>query len=146
MKRILALLLCMMMCASLIPAASAEDLEVIDIVDIGEEEPVEEAADGEELIAIVETETSTGEEKLASKPVITTQPKSKTAYVDTTASFTVEATGATSYQWQYRSSASGSWSNSGLSSAKTATFSVKATFSISGYQYRCAVKNSSGTT
>ena len=94
MKRILALLLCVMMCVSLIPAAYAEDLEVIDVVGLEEEAPVEEETvagetpDGEDdLIAIVETETSTGDEKLASTPVITTQPKSKTAYVDTTASF-----------------------------------------------------------
>ena len=148
MKRILALLLCLMMCLSLIPAACAEDIEIIDVIDVGEAEEAEAAGElgDEALIAIVETETETVGEKLAAAPTITKQPASRTAYVDTTAKFAVQATGATSYQWQYRTSASGSWKNSGLTSAKTATLSLKATSSLSGYQYRCAVKNASGTT
>ena len=74
MKRILALLLCLMMCVSLIPAAYAEDLEVIDIVDVGDEEPVGEAVPDEEkdLIAVVDTQPATGDEMQASAPVITT--------------------------------------------------------------------------
>ena len=151
MKRILALFLCLVMCLSLIPAACAEDIEIIDVIDVGEVEEAEEVEEAgelgdEALIAIVETETETGGEKLAAAPTITKQPASRTAYVDTTAKFAVQATGATSYQWQYRTSKTGSWKNSGLSSAKTATLSLKATSSLNGYQYRCAVKNASGTT
>ena len=37
MKRLLALLLCLVLCLSLIPAAAAEDIEIIDIE---EEEPI----------------------------------------------------------------------------------------------------------
>ena len=140
MKRMLALFLCLMMCFALLPAAAAEEIAIV-----RSDEP-----DEADIIPLVEPEEAAaaepGAELMASKPVITSQPTSKTAYVDTTAKFTVMADGATSYQWQYRKSSSGSWNNSGLSSAKTATMSVKATSSLSGYQYRCAVKNAAGTT
>ena len=82
---------------------------------------------------------------LASKPVITTQPKSVTATAGSTAKFTVAATGATSYQWQYRTSSTGSWYNSTASTAKSATFTVTAETYRSGYQYRCKVTNSAGS-
>lgn len=83
---------------------------------------------------------------VASKPVITTQPVSKTAAADTTVKFTVAATGATSYQWQYRKSASGTWYNSTQSGNKTATLTVTATEARNGFQYRCKVTNAAGTT
>ena len=76
---------------------------------------------------------------------ITAQPQSVTASVGETVSFTVEAEGATSYQWQCRTSASGSWFNSGLSTAKEPTLKIKATASVNGYQYRCKITNASGT-
>ena len=80
------------------------------------------------------------------KTEITSQPASLTAEVGATAKFTVQASGSDlSYQWQYRTSSSGSWNNSGLSSAKTATLSIKATNSVNGYQYRCKVTSSTST-
>ncbi len=85
----------------------------------------------------------------ASKPTITSQPSSVTVTAGGTATFKVTATGATSYQWQYRSSSSGSWANitsSAYSGVKTATLKAPATASRNGYQYRCKVSNSAGTT
>ena len=81
---------------------------------------------------------------VAAKPVITTQPKDQTAAVGATATFTIAATGAESYQWQFRSSSSATWSNSSAASAKTASFSVTAESYRNGYQYRCKVTNAAG--
>lgn len=76
---------------------------------------------------------------------IKTQPKSVTVTNNATAKFSVKATGnGLSYQWQYRTSASGSWKNSGAASATTANFSVKGTTARNGYQYRCKVTDSQG--
>ena len=82
---------------------------------------------------------------IISKPTITTQPKSVSTTVGKTAKFTVAASGATSYQWQYRTSATGEWYTSTASTAKTATLSVTAESYRSGYQYRCKVTNSAGS-
>ena len=78
-------------------------------------------------------------------PVITTQPTSKTVKEGATAKFTVTATGATSYQWQYRRGDDGEWHNSSADSAKTKTLSIEATAARSGLQFRCKVSNASGT-
>ena len=79
------------------------------------------------------------------KPVITTQPKSVSTTVDSTVKFTVKASGGSlNYQWQYRTSSSGTWHNSTSTGNKTATLSIKATEARNGYQYRCKVSNSAG--
>ena len=81
---------------------------------------------------------------LASKPTITTQPKSQTVSPDTTVKFTVKASDAASYQWYYRTSSTGTWAKSTLTGAKTATLTVKATEARNGYQYKCRVSNDNG--
>lgn len=79
------------------------------------------------------------------KPVITSHPQSVTAANGKNVSFKVSATGSElRYQWQYRSSAGGSWVNSGAPGNKTATLSFAPTYQ-NGYQYRCIVSNSAGT-
>ena len=83
---------------------------------------------------------------VGTKPVITTQPTSKTAAAGTDVKFKVAATGATSYQWQYRKSASGTWYNSTSTGNKTATLTVTATEARNGFQFRCKVTNAAGTT
>ena len=80
------------------------------------------------------------------KPTITAQPSNKIAEAGSIVTFTVAASNATSYQWQYRTSSTDGWSNSSASSAKTSSFSVKAETYRNGYQYRCKVTNSAGTT
>ena len=79
------------------------------------------------------------------KPKITRQPANVTVSAGSTATFTVTASGAQSYQWQYRSSASGTWKNAGDSGNKTTTLKVTASASKNGYQFRCVVTNSVGT-
>lgn len=79
---------------------------------------------------------------------ITAQPKNVSAKLGEKVSFTVKATGTgLSYQWQYRTSSSGSWKNcsSKTEGYQSATLKVKATAKRSGYEYRCAISDSSGT-
>ena len=75
---------------------------------------------------------------------VTTQPESQTVPVGNTATFTVKATGVTTYQWQYRKNSSAAWANSGQSGNKTATLSVATTAGLHGYQFRCLMSDASG--
>ena len=76
---------------------------------------------------------------------IKTQPASKTVKVGATAKFTVAATGkGLTYQWQYRTSSSGSWKNVSVASGKTANYSLTAAARHNGYQYRCKITDSAG--
>ncbi len=81
------------------------------------------------------------------KPTITTHPSNVTKAAGSgSATFKVVASGSgLSYQWQYLAPG-GSWKDSPATGNKTATLTVPATASRSGYQYRCVVKNSGGTT
>ncbi|MBR5343329.1 MAG: leucine-rich repeat protein [Oscillospiraceae bacterium] len=80
------------------------------------------------------------------KPAITTQPKSITAASGDTATFKVTATGSDlSYQWQYRTSSSGTWKNSSGTGSNKASYPVSAASYRDGYQYRCKVSNAAGT-
>ena len=84
--------------------------------------------------------------KLTILPAITQQPKSTTAAANTTAKFTVKATGAgLKYQWQYQYP-NESWKNSGYSSAKTATLEVPALAKYNGLKYRCIITDANGAT
>ena len=77
-------------------------------------------------------------------PKITAQPKSTSAAAGTTARFSVTATGAgLTYQWQYKYP-DGSWTNSGYSSAKTATLSVPVLAKYNGIKYRCIITDANG--
>ncbi len=82
------------------------------------------------------------------KPVIQTQPRSQTVTQGKAVSFRVVASGENlSYQWYYRTSASGTWMKSTASCAKTSVYSLSAasvTTARSGYQYRCVVTNPGG--
>ena len=82
-------------------------------------------------------------------PVITTQPVSAKVKDGTTATFTMTATNATTYQWQYRENASGEWqdvTDALGTNYDTATFTTLSTsYAWSGYQFRCLVGNDSFT-
>ena len=82
---------------------------------------------------------------LASKPTITTQPKNCTVNEGGSASFTVVATGAESYQWYCRSSSTAEWVMCQAASAKTATHKPAALPKYSGYQYKCVITNDAGS-
>lgn len=77
---------------------------------------------------------------------IAKQPGDATVAPDTTAKFTVTATGENlTYQWQYRTSEAGKWKNSTASSATKKTVKVKGTAARNGYQYRCQITDANGT-
>ncbi len=83
----------------------------------------------------------------ATKPVITTQPKSASGPAGETVKFTVKAVGPDlTYQWQYRKPGATTWYKSTQSGSKTATLTVEVTAARSGFSYRCVIKNSYGTT
>ena len=88
--------------------------------------------------------SSTATLSVRQKPAITSQPQSVTAAAGQSVSFTVKATGDDlSYQWYYRTSASGSWSKS--TNGTGATLTIEAKSYRRGYQYRCVVTNSLGS-
>ncbi|MBO4676003.1 MAG: leucine-rich repeat protein [Oscillospiraceae bacterium] len=77
------------------------------------------------------------------KPVITTQPASKTVAAGETATFKVVASGTgLSYQWQYSKDGGTTWYNK--TDANSTTYTVTAKASYDGFLYRCKVKNSAG--
>ena len=78
--------------------------------------------------------------------LFTAQPANVAVSAGETAYFIVEAngSGALSYQWEYRTSAGGSWTAVSAASGKTDCYSLTAKARHNGYQYRCAV--SDGTT
>jgi uncharacterized repeat protein (TIGR03803 family) len=86
-------------------------------------------------------------------PVIVIQPSNRSVKAGRPAVFTVAATGlpAPTYQWQLSTNAGSSWT--GLtntvpySGTTTATLVVtSARFGLTGFQYRCVVTNSAGST
>jgi hypothetical protein len=88
------------------------------------------------------TVTSSG-----SAPTITVQPINTTVHVGNNATFTVLASGTSpiTYQWQSRSSASGTFAN--IAGATSRSFTLfGATLSENNSQYRCLVTNPIGTT
>ncbi|MBQ6832217.1 MAG: endonuclease [Oscillospiraceae bacterium] len=86
------------------------------------------------------------ETRVVSKlPVISTQPVHKNLPAGKTAKFTVKATGTElKYQWQYRTSAKGSWKAASATGNKTATLSVPVTATRNGCQYRCKITDKYG--
>lgn len=83
---------------------------------------------------------------LPEPPVIAAQPASVTAAPGEDAVFKADATGEDlRYQWQFRRSATGKWTNSPADTAQTDTLTLVATLSRSGYQYRCKISNEGGS-
>ena len=77
---------------------------------------------------------------------VKTQPTNVEATLGTTAKFSVVATGnGLTYQWQYRTSSTGTWKSATATGNKTANLSVSATNSRNGYQYRCKITDADGT-
>ena len=80
-------------------------------------------------------------------PTIIAQPADTTVTEGQSASFTVAASGdSLTYQWQQKTTDSGSdWTNVG-SATSSNTYTVdNTTTSMSSYQYRCVVSNSAGS-
>ena len=80
------------------------------------------------------------------KPKVTAQPQSVTANEGTEVSFSVRATGAESYQWQYRRSGTSTWYNCSSEGSVGPTMTMTATEARDGLQFRCKLTNAQGTT
>jgi uncharacterized protein YkwD len=79
-----------------------------------------------------------------SAPVITQQPQSVTVTSPQSASFSISATSASTYQWQSQAAGVSGFSN--ISGATGATYTLSATSaSDNGTQFRCIVANSVAT-
>jgi hypothetical protein len=83
-------------------------------------------------------------------PTINTQPANQTVCVGSNATFTVSATGATSYQWQVSTNACATWTNIAnggvYSGATTATLTLTAPpATMNTYGYRVLVNGLCGT-
>ena len=74
---------------------------------------------------------------------ITSHPQSVTVYEGEKATFSVSATGATSYQWQYQSPSNSSWND--LEDTNYSGISLTTKLSFNGYRFRCKVSNGSST-
>jgi hypothetical protein len=82
----------------------------------------------------------------ASSPVITAQPQDTRVLGGATASFSVTATGATSYQWQKEDAVgAGTYTDIGGATSSSYTTPTLAT-TDNGFRYRCNVTNANGTT
>ncbi|MBK7678344.1 MAG: reprolysin-like metallopeptidase [Chitinophagaceae bacterium] len=80
-----------------------------------------------------------------SAPVITTQPLGQTVCTGTNVTFTVVASGATSYQWQLSTDNGTTWGNVG--GATSASYTVVApTTAQNGHQYRVITSSICGNT
>ncbi|MBR3109000.1 MAG: leucine-rich repeat protein, partial [Clostridia bacterium] len=77
-------------------------------------------------------------------PVITSHPSNVTVAEGKTASFSVKATNAVSYQWYYLAPGTDTW-NGVSTNGKDATYSFTAQTRHNGYQYRCLVENEAGS-
>ena len=90
---------------------------------------------------MTESETTTNVVTLKVKPRVTTQPSDVTVAAGKKAAFKITAENATTYQWYYRTSSTGTWKKVSASSGKTATYSLTAELRHNDYQYRCKVMN-----
>ncbi len=79
-----------------------------------------------------------------SKPTITTQPTNKTTTMGKKVTFSVTASGATSYQWYYSKDNGNNWVKWSGKTSSSVTVAGSAT--NVGCQYYCLVKNSIGST
>lgn len=78
-------------------------------------------------------------------PNITSQPTNQNEIIPNTANFSVDVTGATSYQWEINTGSG--WNNvSTGTNGSTNSYSTEIASEImNGYQYRCVITNSCGS-
>ena len=91
------------------------------------------------LIGMDDTELYTTPARVTRSEVfeIVTQPQNVEAEIGDTVSFTVEATGVKSYQWEISNNNGASWYNAGGTGCKTATFPLTVAENTYIRQYRC---------
>jgi subtilisin-like proprotein convertase family protein len=72
-------------------------------------------------------------------PLITSQPSNVSTCTGAPVSFSVVASGASTYQWQVSTNGGGTWAD--ISGATAATYSFTAVTADNGKQFRCVVSN-----
>ena len=77
-------------------------------------------------------------------PTITGQPTSQTVTEGDTATFTVAASDAQTYQWQQKTSDSSDWEDISDYATSASYTTAATTTDMNNYQYRCMVKSASG--
>nr|MBQ6242462.1 leucine-rich repeat protein [Lachnospiraceae bacterium] len=81
------------------------------------------------------------------KPYVKTESTTISTPIGDAAIFKVTASGSgLKYQWQYRKTSSGEWTDVSAESGKTKTYTLVTAARHNGYQYRCKVTNKAGTT
>ena len=89
---------------------------------------------------------ATNEVSLYIQPFIISQPESTTEPLGNTAMFSVKAEGdGLQYQWQFRSTAGGAWTDSGISGSRTASLQVPVIGARNAIAYRCRVTDENGS-
>ncbi|MDO4492156.1 MAG: CAP domain-containing protein [Lachnospiraceae bacterium] len=78
--------------------------------------------------------------------VVTEQPKNSSAAAGTTASFSITAANAATYQWQYSRDNGASWYRSSAAGATTPTVSFKVNSTNRSNIYRCKLTTANGIT
>ena len=83
-------------------------------------------------------------------PVITSHPANVSVTSGATATFSITATGATSYQWERSTNSGSTWANvtgAAFSGATTATLTCSdVPTAANGWQFRCVATNAAGST
>ncbi|MDQ8144417.1 beta strand repeat-containing protein, partial [Chryseobacterium sp. CFS15] len=100
------------------------------------------------LLASAGTTAYSGCQFIGSNPVITGNPPNRTLCSGENTTFSITATGATSYQWQQNTGSGFVAIPNGapFSGVTTTTLTITGvTGTMSGYQYRCVATNSSGS-
>ena len=75
---------------------------------------------------------------------ITAQPQDVTCAVGAVATFSVEATNAYAYQWQFYNPINAVWKNTAADGNQTATLNVTVKANNNNYQYRCVITGTDG--
>ena len=84
--------------------------------------------------------------KLPTTVKITAQPINAGGPIGSSVTFTMGATGeGLTYQWQYSSNGGETWTNSGMTGAKTNSLTVMVNAGRDGQMYRCVVTDDSGS-
>lgn len=76
--------------------------------------------------------------------VITAQPENRTCAVGEVAAFTVAATNAYAYQWQYQTPSGTAWRSTTAEGNTTAAVNVTVKSNNNGYKYRCVITGLDG--
>ena len=139
------------------PEYQTEDETIVyEEIDTVQDEAVQDEAIQDEAIQPEEIENSEPDavvmelelvesEAFSTALAIVTEPTDCEAAEGSMATFTVEATGVKSYQWQYWSTNGTKWNNNSGDSAKTASFSIEAIEKRYGYKYRCKLTGEDGS-